>query len=530
LAPSPIRHADTQDIGRDQTAQQYARNLPPHEQRDSLFGAFPMALGHDVVACHGVRVEKNRAVVFTHNYTSADRCLQTKTLFPPNITPEPATDFSVAILAAAATQPGETALTHPLQPGMESYLRTRGVLADGAKLLEVNSAITAGETIKLGWPYTDVVTLAHRAQVLPKDAIFIASLPTNHTAELVLESGGLPIQKSSAMRTNNKVVFQRDAERFGYKVIDGMIIAGRAELVLCALRYKDATRVWVKHATAAGGDAVIAVAGPITVEKLECAAARLHSLENETEIRTGFSRAAIESLSPEFVVQLDAGVDPVDLKSARKIHTIGGVLFRVSHDSTTEIHSYHEQETINGVFYGSKPYSPTPKARAMIDALTLQVGTYCAQELKLYGNLGLDLVVVENLKGDISVELIELNGRPNATTISRIIAEAVHAPHWQQVTIKTEMPLNDFCDIENFLGKDTLLAGDNDGPQFVVMGLGSLYKIGVNGMRELLVSANYAKVLVIGKNPEQVRVGLDYIAARKALHLTLWQQAADKTA
>lgn len=489
--------------------------------RDEIYGAFPMALGKDVLTSHGINLT-DRPVIFAHNYVSAEFCGLTRVHYPPNITPDPATDFSVACLAACTAQPGEIALTLPLQPGMERYLRSRGVMREGAQLLEVNPDVDPGETQLLGWPYTDVVTLASRDNLIPKDAYFVASLPTQHVNQLMRNAGAVPIQRSSALATNNKVKFQRDANQFGYRMVDGMIIESRADLESCAQRYSTAHQVWVKHATAAGGDAVIPVAAPITIEKLETAAAKLLALEHQAEQSTGFTRTSFNQISPAYVVQLDAGTDPRDLKTARTVHTKGGALFQVRHDSSRNdgsgaVHSYHEQDTDSaGIFYGSKPFYPTPAVRRMIDEQIQLVGRYCKEELALFGNLGIDLVVVENASGEISVELIELNGRPNATTLSRIVAESIAAPFWQQVTVKTNNQLNDFDDVTRLFGTESLHGGD--GPQFVVMGLGSLYRITPSKERELLVSANYAKVLVIGKTPEQVQLGLARIKACKEIY------------
>ncbi len=485
--------------------------------RDQRYGAFSMALGLDVLTAHGVTPNSGQRVVFAHNYTSAEFCQSSGILYPPNITPDPATDFSVASLAACTTRPGEAALTLPLAPGMERYLRERGVLRDDAQLLEVNPDVALGETHRVGWPFTDVVTLANRTGSIPKSAFFVASLPTQHVNQLMTQSGAITVQRSSALDTNNKVKFQRDAATFDYRVVDGMVIEGRADLERCAARYSTASRVWVKHATAAGGDAVIPLSAPITIETLEIAAAKLLALEHQAESCTGFTRGSFEQISPAYVVQLDASTDPRDLVTPRKVHTIGGALFQVQHDGKVLIHSYHEQDTDSeGIFYGSKPFYPTPDVRRMIDEQILLIGEYCATELSLFGNLGIDLVVVEDANGELSVELIELNGRPNATTLSRIVAETIEAPFWQQVTVKTNNPINDFSDVERLFGKDALYGGK--GPQFVVMGLGSLYRVAQNGERELLMGANYAKVLVIGNDPEQVKQGLERISACKEIY------------
>jgi hypothetical protein len=316
--------------------------------------------------------------------------------------------------------------------------------------------------------------------------------------------------------TNNKVQFQLDAERFGYTPVRGFVIDSVSDLTPCASAFSGASRVWVKHATAAGGDAVIRVDGPITLEKLLGARERLHQLEEQTLAATGFRREGLAHVPQALVVQLDAGCDPREPSHPRTVRTIGGALFRVSADGGVEIHSYHEQDTdAAGVFYGSKPFYPAPEVRRLIDAEIQAVGRYCAEELSLFGNVGIDIVVTEDDRGRVSVELIELNGRPNATTLSRIVAEAVDAPCWQQVTVKSERPLDTFEDVAGLLGAETLEPGDT-GPRFVVLGLSSLYRINPSGERELLYSSNSAKVLVIGKTEEQVRQGLQRIAEVKA--------------
>lgn len=487
-----------------------ARSAVPVNARDPRFGAFPMSLGLDVLHAHGA--DDGRGVVFGHNYTSAERSRRDGYFYPPNLTPDPATDFAVAIQAVAATRPGETALTLPLQPGMERYLRERGVLAETAKLIEVNPEVARDEAVKLGWPYTDIVTLAAKENALPLGVPVVLSLPTESAGGLCSRNGGIFVQRSSALMTNNKVQFQLDAERFGYTPVRGFVIESLSDLNTCVSAFANASRVWVKHATAAGGDAVIRVDGPITLEGLVRARERLNQLEEQTLAATGFRREGLANLPQSFVVQLDAGCDPRDPSRPRSLKTIGGALFRVSLEGKVEIHSYHEQETdAAGVFYGSKPFYPSPEVQRLIDTEIQAVGRYCAEELSLFGNVGIDLVVTEDERGRVSVELIELNGRPNATTISRIVAEAVGAPYWQQVTLKANQALNTFEDVARLLGAETLEPGEN-GPRFVVLGLSSLYRINANGERELVFSTNSAKVLVIGNSYEQVRLGLQKIA------------------
>jgi hypothetical protein len=423
----------------------------------------PLVLGKRALKLDGrslgqIAVEANggdasNGALICHNYTSAG--LNSKgNLFPFHLAPTPYLDYPMSYLPLSSAGKDDTVLTLKTIPGFTKYLMERGILADTTVVHEVNPAVS-DESSKVGFPFTDPMSLAFDSHKTfdPNNSNlpFVTTFPNDFSRKVAATFGMDGIQSSNAEATNNKALFRKGATEHGYIVPPGMELTDEDSLEKAVELLQDASKVWVKLAHGAGGDNVIAIDGPISIESLKKARDRLFLSAVAAFTHSDFGEGALNEYWPEDSFAPLASTITVE----QDIGDLGEVLLNLSSSFVTNIDGRYEtrgwyQQNIgeDGAFLGSSPVELSPELLDLLEVTTAQVSAYCAAN-KLYGLAGKDLLVVKTPEGEIMPVLIELNGRPSSSENTHQVADKLGAPYWINLNMNAPMPVTSMDDLLN---------------------------------------------------------------------------------
>lgn len=476
-----------------------------------------LSLGATVVGCHGIDPE-GREIVVAHNYTSGVVDVATGRRRTPHVSPNPELDYPVGFIPCATLQPRERALTLTLQPGMIEYLCARGLLQSPRQIVEVNPEV--GPNGELGYGYTDLLFQARQQGLhVAGNPFFVASFPTNEVRQIAAGMGMLPIQRSDPEKTSDKAQLRIDAPRYGLCMSRGFLVHDERGALAAAVGLAQAGKVWVKLPRGVGGDLVRAFSlrdsgDPAELLQHIYACRKLFRGEWEKAMsQTNLSSEEREEFWPEasfappaapFVVEADVAFDEEFPDSRGTIEVIGSNIMLVHHDGSFELRGDFIQNTdAQGSFNGSKPFKLSAAAAPLLVEEMRKCAQYCAEELKIFGLVGWDYALVRRSTGELTVKLIEMNGRPSASALATMVAKKVGAVAWEQVGISTEGALNNFEDLRGAVG-DSLLFGSVAHGGVVPLNLRALHERRGDGSYRRLTSSHNAKLLIFGEHAQQV--------------------------
>jgi hypothetical protein len=435
-------------------------------------------------------------------------------------------DTYLSRLSEAVLGPNENALTIPCIPGHENYLRELGMLSTSNKLIELPYNPPSRKDV--GYPHAEIFSLASKRGLADYSGSCVVSwFPSPAVRASAEHLGCFTPQDSNAYFTNNKVYLRQEAERFGIRMCDGLVVAGEGDAAKAAKQFAGASRVWIKNDIGSGGDGVIALEAPITEERLRECIARQYRLAEEAFTINKFTDYSLEQYwgsknpesppvgTPRIVVEADVSAHGTAIANCSN-------LMLIRKDGSYSVERYFRQRVSSeGAYQGSQPYLELDsKTRAELDFAMKPLADFCAAH-RLFGIVGVDFMLVRTPEGALEARIIELNGRPPVSASAVMAAEKLGAPAWINCNIWGPHELNSIEDFERMM----TLGGTNHARASLKEGLifplafRALYSMNERGERALFHPSCSARVLICGESMEGCEELLQRLQREKGVTL-----------
>jgi hypothetical protein len=488
------------------------------EERDATTGfkhAEPLSLGRSVLAAHGINL-KNEPVVVVQNFIpgmTTDQRFGDRPV-PVQVDPLPNDNKSTNHLAVPSLQDGEIAITTTLAPGLEEYYRTRGLIPDTAKIISFDGEAGASYA-RTGYPHFDPLSLAERQGYRFDGEYFVSAFTSEAMREQAMRLGLRPIQMSDSSLTNDKVDFNLKSSQYGYRCSPATIIRNEDD-IRTALDANRGAPVWIKFSRSFGGDLLQQAAAGATVDDIKQQLCKMRRSFELAASSNDYGRITTEDLWPEsslvpayggVLIERDARyLDRTGVQGDVLVN--GSNLMQVTADGQCVVKAMFRQLVgKNGDFLGSTSFDPVAElGSAVSEELHRQfqlIGEYCREELKLYGLVGVDFMVVEGADGRIRVVMIELNGRPPLSACSYIMgSEKLRAPFWMNKAVWAPNAIASAADFEalTFDGTKYLSRTSVEEGAIIPMYIASVFRTSRSGIKELVIPKTWMQVLVAGED------------------------------
>lgn len=484
-------------------------------------------LGESVVRANGFEVN-SKPIVVVQNFLPS---LRSRGGFPIQIDSEPDDNKSTNHLAVPCLGDNEIALTTTLPPGLVQYYVERGLIRSSEQVVSFNGDL--GTKRGVGFPHFDPVTLAQKERRDLGSGYFASAFTSDYIREQATDLGLHPVQQSDSYLTNDKVGFGTFASLYGYSCCPRVALRSVSDIDLAVETFGHAP-VWVKYSHAFGGDLLMRVDAPVTSEKLLIAIQRMYrSVRHATEVND-YSGASIEHLWPSDSLLPKCGGITIDLdaryidgfSTPGKVLAVGSNLMQINSDHTAHVEGYFEQIIgPAGDFWGSCALDPAKKfgpfMKAELDRQFNAIAQYASEQLKLFGIVGVDFMIIERPDGKIRPVMIELNGRPPMSACSHIVGtEKLKAPFWISRYMWAPHDIHSAADFEEAVTVDgtNYARTSPDEGTVVPMYLASVTHEDRQGKPSVVIAKNWAQILVAGKSRKHCEEIFHRLHTMKGIH------------
>ncbi|HMK93345.1 MAG TPA: hypothetical protein VK576_10130, partial [Thermoleophilia bacterium] len=303
----------------------------------------------------------------------------------------------------------------------------------------------------LGHPHTDPLARAIAAglrfpPVEGRRPYAVATFPGRHVLEQLRAVGLEPVQESEPADTNNKLDFKRAAARYGFAVPPWIELGSPADAETVAREYGRSRRGgWLKLAHGAGGDTVRHLPAPFDGADVLRAFASLKDAAETCFTKGDFGPGAWSRFWP--AESFATSASPVFFES--DVGNLGRIVGDFSRtlilprSGPALLPFFSEKVTDHeGTSMGHRPISFQRWVSDEVDRQMQAAADYARAELRLFGVVGVDFMLVETPSGELAPYLVEMNGRPPASYLSRAMADKLGARHWAHVTAATDVEVN----------------------------------------------------------------------------------------
>lgn len=466
-------------------------------------------LGGSVVEANGYELN-DLSVVVVQNFLPS---LRSKGGLPLQIDPGPDDNKSTNHLAVPCLASNERALTTTLPPRLDEYYVEVGLIDSKDQVISVNGEL--GPRRFIGFPHFDPVSLAIKQRLELEPSYFTSAFTSDYIRGQARDLGLRPVQQSDSYLTNDKIGFAAHASAYGYSCCPHVALK-TAEDIDTAAQLFQGKPVWIKYSHAFGGDLLMKVESPLSAQKLCTAVGRMYRSVSQAAQVNDYGGATIDTLWPfdsllprcgGISVELDARY--IDgFQTPGRVLCTGSNLMEIRSDGASRVRGYFEQIIgPTGDFWGSCAFDPLEKfgpfMKEELDRQFMAIARYAAEQLNLFGLVGVDFMVVERPDGEIRPVMIELNGRPPISACSHIVgSEKLQAPFWVSRYMWAPSNLESAADFEQVVtvnGKNRARTDVNDGV-VVPMYLASVSHRDPTGKSSVVISKNWAQVLVAGED------------------------------
>ncbi len=475
------------------------------------FSLGEIRLGDTVVRANG-HLPNDKPIVVVQNFLPS---LRESGGFPIQIDAVPDDNKSTNHLAVPCLGDNEVALTTTLAEGLVDYYVERGLIASAGQVVSFNGRLNRLRS--MGFPHFDPVSLALQDRAPLGGGYFVSAFTSPYIREQARQLGLAPVQVSDSFETNDKIGFGAFAERYGYSCCPRVALNSPNDIDVAVTRFRD-TPAWVKFSHAFGGDLLAKVEAPVTARKIvEVIDRMFRAVETATRVNS-YGGHNLESIWPMgellprcggIVVEQDARHIGGFITPGRVLST-GSNLMQVNHDGTSSVRGYFEQIIgPAGDFWGSCAFDPIERfgacVKADLDRQFRAIARYCREQLRLFGLVGVDFMIVERPDGEVRAVMIELNGRPPISACSHIVGtEKLKAPFWVSRYMLAPNNLESVHDFEETVtvgGRNLARSSPAEGA-VVPMYLASVAHQHEDGRSEVLIKKNWGQILVAGESRE----------------------------
>ena len=448
----------------------------------------------------GESMEPDAVGVVRLNYVSPDYRLPL---------PTPKGDFYLGNTSAAALQEGEVAICTTLVGGLLDYYRVFGLIPQTAQIIEVTPA--QGDRLQYGFPATDALELLRGRRIF-KDDRKLYLVPT-FTNDLVREQarklGMIMVDRPDSVLTNNKARLREANGRYGYRMLAGAVLSRFGSIAEAAKEFETPEYgIWLKFPTGSGGDLVLHLDSPVTVEQIIGGIAKLRASVSRAFDEAHFD-TTIDDFWPEGALCPDSLPISLELdaRNAGDIIVNGSTQFITTSDSHEVIGHFEQITTDEGEYLGNEPYYPDDEVREEIEEQVDRVAHYNIREHGFRGIQGVDWFLI-NQAGEKRIFIDELNSRPTANTPPVIIAQKLKAPHWINTNVYTDRPVYSIDDYIATVGRDFAYG------KVMVEGLVIPQSFRTLVTDSSVIASSDFKVLILGRDQAHCHAIMDTLSAR----------------
>lgn len=431
------------------------------------------------------------------------------------VLPNPDGDRYLGSMAIQTLTQGECALVLPLVPGLGQYYVDRGIVGNLDQIIEVNPGLF-GE-YSAGYPDHDpLAALCHNGKssrisaLLDESVVYLTSFPSLESQQNAQSLGFHHPQPGYAAQVNNKALFRDFAARYGIPIPDGCAIRSESDIAI-ALDILGSTKGgWMKLDKGSGGDLVVHLTAPVTINKIEAAVRRLRLSFDLALRHNRWNAAVVEEYWPADSFLPGAGVITIE-EAIEPAGVNAGCLLMNSHDGSFYVPScFAKLMTPQGQYVGGTSYYPPKPVMALLIEYLSRISQMLTTEFSLFGFVGVDFITGHNADGSPRITFYELNGRPPISGISYLLARKLRFPHWINANLIFPKSIESFRDIQDLVG-DLLWS---PGVGIVPQAIRTSVHIRADGGRQVLAPSPQGKFLIGGGSAEQCQVMLQFLLDR----------------
>ncbi len=488
-----------------------------------------LSFGDTQAKAHGVEIE-SRPVFISHNFMVDGEARQPIS--------QPAGDHYLNFLGIGASSENEIILCLKTLPGLLDYYKRIGLLAENAKVIEVNPKLSNPECI--GYPNTSPLELlTSDPEALSKmcfqlngspKPVFIGTFLTDRMRNLVKNKLGFDVvQYADPAISNNKVEFGAKAKSYGFETMPritldcpadtkkavNMMVRGllqRAKLGECL---EDAVTLgWIKLSGGSGGDFVQKIAVNCNLNNEEIIKADLEKELNSAYLRirksvkeafrnNDYGEGSLENFWPDnsYSPNLSSILVEMDAQSRGKILANASNLMIVKEDGSYSIEGFFKQLTgTEGDYIGSVPFSPDLEFGSLLSEKliqNLQGIVNFVHSIGVRGYIGVDFFLVQNDSGDIESVMTEVNSRIPISGTAMIMAQKLVAPSWINLNVESNFTITCIEDFyEQFGEAANFTPGDFTKCRLIPQAFRTLVS------EDTIIPSASFKALVVGPDPK----------------------------
>lgn len=460
---------------------------------DSTLGIKDISLGRFQANMHTIGKKMEKVAVFYNNPPGyADKEGDLIAIYP-----FPQKDIYINQQPITCLVKGETAYTLPTLPGFLEYYEEMGIIESKEQVVEL--CYSADPNNIKGFPECDLFSLAQKQNVdlsIYDGVIAIFAAP--YVKEQIEAMGGIAPQQSNSAKTNNKAEFRKNAAIYDYPVAKGIELHNLDHLNKALKEFKDSERIWFKLDRAASGTLVLPIDPPFTLEKAEETIAQLKHLTQLAFDKNDFSIEAKES----FWAKDQQFPDKAVIFAEDHIHYVlnASNILVIHEDGRYNTPIYFKQLTTDeGKFLGGCILEVNEEDQLLLNTYMERIARYCAEDLKIFGLLGVDFGIVEDHEHHKFL-MIEINGRPSANTLALILANKLNVSTWLNVKAWTPEKIESMADFKKYF--EGYLDKNIDKGFCVPQAFVTIYGMDEKKQKNLIHPSNEVKILVCGNSLE----------------------------